>query len=170
MTTYTVHEPPPGRKGPRGPEDFRFVRDGFHFWALVLTPFWLLWRRLWLAFVLYVLAALVIAVGLGLIGVSGGGIMVAQIVLAIIVALEAGALQRRALVRRRWREVGIVSARSREDAERRFFAAWVEGEVASGARDPSPAAPVTRPPVATRPALPPGGDIVGLFPQPGTPR
>ena len=43
MPTYTVHQPPP-RKGETAsaPERFVFVRDGFHVWAFVLTPFWLL--------------------------------------------------------------------------------------------------------------------------------
>ena len=31
-----------------------FVRDGFHFWAFLLAPLWLLLHRLWLALVIYV--------------------------------------------------------------------------------------------------------------------
>ena len=34
---------------------FAFVRDGFHFWAFLLTPFWLLRHRLWLEFIAYLL-------------------------------------------------------------------------------------------------------------------
>ena len=54
MPTYTVHAPPP-RKGETAsaPERFVFVRDGFHFWAFVLAPLWLLLHRLWLAFAIY---------------------------------------------------------------------------------------------------------------------
>ena len=50
MPTFTVHQPPP-RPGEAAiaPERFVFVRDGFHFWAFVLAPFWLLRYRLWLA-------------------------------------------------------------------------------------------------------------------------
>ena len=33
----------------RDRQRFVFVRDGFHFWALLLGPLWLLWHRLWLA-------------------------------------------------------------------------------------------------------------------------
>ena len=49
MPTYTVHAPPPtpGRTA-RDPERFVFVRDGFHFWAFLLAPLWLLAQRLWL--------------------------------------------------------------------------------------------------------------------------
>ena len=50
MPTYTVHQPPPRQgEAARAPERFVFVRDGFHFWAFVLAPFWLLRYRLWLA-------------------------------------------------------------------------------------------------------------------------
>ena len=43
MPTYTVHQPPP-RKGEAAsaPERFVFVRDGFHFWAFLLGPLWML--------------------------------------------------------------------------------------------------------------------------------
>ena len=37
--------------GRRDPERFVFVRDGFHFWAFLLAPLWLLWHRLWLVLV-----------------------------------------------------------------------------------------------------------------------
>ena len=30
-----------------------FVRDGFYFWAFLLGPLWMLWRRLWLVLVVY---------------------------------------------------------------------------------------------------------------------
>ena len=55
MTVYTVHEPPP-REGEADdrPDRFVFVRDGFYFWAFLLGPLWMLWRRLWLVLLLYV--------------------------------------------------------------------------------------------------------------------
>ena len=35
------------------PERFVFVRDGFYFWAFLLGPVWMLWRRLWLVLRVY---------------------------------------------------------------------------------------------------------------------
>ena len=62
MPTYTVHAPPPRRgETTSAPERFVFVRDGFHVWAFILAPLWLLAHRLWLAFIIYV-------VGYGLLG------------------------------------------------------------------------------------------------------
>ncbi len=61
MSVYTVHEPPlRGADASAEPERFVFVRDGFHWWAFLLAPLWMLWHRLWLVFVIYlvVVAAL----------------------------------------------------------------------------------------------------------------
>src|SRR5947199_3769289 len=56
MRIYTVHEPP------RRDDElvahtarFQFVRDGFHFWAFLLAPLWMLLHRLWLEFIVYAL-------------------------------------------------------------------------------------------------------------------
>ena len=57
MTVYTVHEPPP-REGQADADTdrFVFVRDGFDFWAFLFGPLWMIWRRLWLVLLLYVIA------------------------------------------------------------------------------------------------------------------
>ena len=60
MPAYTVHEPPlreaksVGEAAP-DPERFVFVRDGFHFWAFLLGPLWMLAHRMWLVLVLYLI-------------------------------------------------------------------------------------------------------------------
>ena len=58
MPVYTVHEPPPreDEDAPTPPDRFAFVRDGFHFWAFLLAPLWMLWHRLWLVLLLYLVA------------------------------------------------------------------------------------------------------------------
>src|SRR5213596_1899745 len=48
MPVYTVHAPSPAGADLRAADKFVFVRDGFHFWAMVFGPLWLLWNRLWL--------------------------------------------------------------------------------------------------------------------------
>jgi hypothetical protein len=46
MAVYTVHEPPmKAEQSQPDPERFVFVRDGFSFWAFLLPPLWMLWRR-----------------------------------------------------------------------------------------------------------------------------
>ena len=54
MAVYTVHEPLPRKnEAAADPERFTFVRDGFYFWAFLLGPLWMLWRRLWLVTLIY---------------------------------------------------------------------------------------------------------------------
>ena len=45
-----------------------FVRDGFSLWAFLLAPLWLLWRRLWLVLLLYVVVMAALQAGLWALG------------------------------------------------------------------------------------------------------
>jgi hypothetical protein len=164
MPVYTVHEPPLKGSEVRAPADrFRFVRDGFHFWAFLLAPVWMIWRRLWLVLVLYIVVCVALALILFALGISGAAAGAIQLLLALLVGLEASSLRRWTLKRRRWKQVGVVSARNLEDAERRFFDGWEPDEAPAPAAPPPPA-----PDVRHRP--PPSSDIIGVFPEPGVPR
>src|ERR1700731_859656 len=55
MPVYTVQAPVPSHAGIRGTDKFFFVRDGFHFWAALLSPLWLIWNWLWLALIGWIL-------------------------------------------------------------------------------------------------------------------
>ena len=124
MPTYTVHEPPPRKGESADPERFLFVRDGFHFWAFALAPFWLLARRLWLVFVLYVIVMIAVEGALAFFGVASTAKTVAGLLIALLVGLEAGTLRRWTLARRKWKMLGFVVGDDLEDAERRFFGEW----------------------------------------------
>jgi hypothetical protein len=164
MPVYTVHEPP------RRDDEllahtarFQFVRDGFHFWAFLLAPFWMLRHRLWLEFIAYILLIGGITFGLRRLGVaeSAGGAV--AFLLAILIGIEASSLRRWKLSRRGYENLGVVVADDQDIAERRFFDGWISdtGRLAT----PSPSAP---PPAAPSPfdRPPPSSEIVGLFPQP----
>jgi hypothetical protein len=167
MPTYTVHQPPP-RKGEAAsaPERFLFLRDGFHFWAFVLTPFWLLRYRLWLAFVLYLAVSIVLSIALALVGAGATVQFFAGLLVALLIGFEASTLRRRKLARRGWKMLGFVIGEDLEMAERRFFGAWAKEEnLRAGAVPPAPpAAPEPRYFAPMRRATPP--DIIGLFPEP----
>ena len=64
MPVYTVHAPTAYAADFRATDKFVFVRDGFHFWAMLLGPLWLIAKRLWLALLgwLVLVAALEVAV------------------------------------------------------------------------------------------------------------
>lgn len=158
MRIYTVHEPPEKRaEEKRGPDRFAFVRDGFHFWALVSAVLWLAWHRLWLALIGYLVVAGLLTLALRAIGASDGAALLVYALLGILVALEAPTLRRWTLSRKGWRQLGVVAAPDYEAAERRFFDAWDGPE-----RGPS--APPSR--TYGRGT----SDVLGLFPEPGARR
>jgi len=166
MPVYTVHEPPPRTAAARSdPERFVFVRDGFYVWAFLLAPLWMLWHRLWLVLLSYVAISLVVDAALVMLGASLTIVVVAGIVIAVLVGLEASTLFRFTLRRRGWKNVGIVSGDDQEDAERRFFDVWMR-DASSRPKPPSAAVP-PRPPQAA-PAGASG--VIGLFPEPGAQR
>ena len=170
MPTYTVHAPPPRKSGASSaPERFLFVRDGFHVWALVLGPLWLLVHRLWLAFVIYVVAYGAIGFGLVRIGASSSVQLIIGVLVALLMGFEASSLWRWTLARRGWKTLGFVVAGDEEMAEQRFFSEWAKRPQPDVSRPAAPVEPPTfvRPPGYEPPA---GNPIIGLFPKPGAPR
>jgi hypothetical protein len=178
MPVYTVHEPPVRTAGALAdPVRFIFVRDGFYWWAFLLTPLWMLWRRLWLVFVLYLVLSIGIETAMRIYGASAGMISLVAAQISLLVGLEAGSLRRFTLKRRGWKNVGVVSGSDLQDAEHRFFSAWVKGVKPQA--DTPPAAPPP-PTTATAPYLslakmpppqtPHSSGVIGLFPEPGAQR
>ena len=162
MSTYTIHAAPPkAGEETSDPQRFVFVRDGFHFWAFLLAPLWMLYRRLWLVLLLYLV----------IVGVLGGALVALRapatlqatldILIALLVGFEAATLWRWTLERRGWQTLGFVVGDDEESAEQRFFGAWNArgGAAAVPAPEPTYAAPVRRGP-------PSGADVIGLFPEP----
>jgi hypothetical protein len=172
MAVYTVHEPLlRATEASADPERFVFVRDGFYVWAFLLTSLWMLWRRLWLVLVGYIVVLGALDIAMVILGASQAVVVLGGVLISLFVGLEASTLRRFTLRRRGWKNVGIVSGDDAEDAEWRFFDAW-----ARTAR----AQPVPRPPKAGLPSAPvprlPQGDaagssgVIGLFPEPGVQR
>jgi len=160
MPTYTVHQPPAKNGAAADPARFVFVRDGFHFWAFLLTLPWLIYRRLWLALLGYVLLTAAMSVVFYFMHTGSSAQTAVALLIGILFGLEAASLRRWKYRRRGWSNIGVVVGDDQEDAERRFFSDWVK-------REPQPqivrdAVPT---PVVTRSASA-GNDIVGLFPQP----
>ena len=165
MPIYTVHEPPL-RNGAvaSDPERFVFVRDGFYFWAFLLTALWLIWHRLWLVLLIYLVAIFGLEQAMHYAGVHTLGRSFVMLLISFLVGLEAGTLRRFTLTRRGWRNVGLVSGTNMEAAERRFFNDWaVAGQGGSPGASGNPPPPLPPSPASAF-GTPP---IVGLFPEPG---
>lgn len=166
MPTFTVHAPLPRKvEATSDPERFAFVRDGFHFWAFVFAPLWLLRYRLWLAFTIYAVVYVALEVGMMLIRAPSSVQFIVGLLIALLMGFEASSIRRWTLTRRGWKPLGFVVAEDQELAERRFFSAWSER---AGATPPPP--PTTTPPHYAAPMRrgpPSGSDVLGLFPEPG---
>ena len=174
MPVYTVHAPVANGADLAATDKFTFVRDGFHFWAAVLSVLWLVWHRLWLALLGWIVVTVAVEIGLVQLGAGRGAILLADVLIAILMGFEAASLQRWTLSRRKWRQIDIVVADDEEAAERRFFDRWTARQrglandqwaVDRGGPPPTrhiPGQPFSKPP----PPLPQGG-IIGLFPEPG---
>jgi hypothetical protein len=162
MPTYTVHAPPPkAGETTSDPQRFVFVRDGFHFWAFLLAPIWLLYRRLWLAFVLYLVLSAAVQAAFWLLGMPGGARTAIGLLIGLLIGLEASTIRRWTYARRKWKTIGVVTGDDGEEAERRFFAEWVTRPDDL----PQPVASAPPPPLARRDPVA-SGEIIGLFPQP----
>ena len=132
MSIYTVHEPlPRASEATADPVRFRFVRDGFHFWAFVLGPVWMLFHRLWLVFLLYVILSAALHTALWFAGATWGTKFVIGVLISMLIGLEnsnAAALDvvaarledsRRGRSRRcRKRRAAVLRAGSRQAAPR----------------------------------------------------
>jgi len=165
MSVFTVHEPP--RRAVDDAVDvdrFVFVRDGFSVWAFLLAPLWMLRHRMWLVLTIYLLVSAGLETAMVIAGASDYLVALVAMLIALLVGLEAGTLRRFTLSRSGWRNVGIVSGDDLEDAERRFFDAWIR-ETSSRSGSPTPGAAAS--PLPPTPRAP---DVIGLFPEPGAQR
>ena len=124
MPVYTVHAPVTNNAGVRAADRFAFVRDGFHFWAALLGPLWLLWHGLWLALIGWIVVMVAVGFGMSALGVGGNALFLVDVLLALLMGFEAASLRRWTLSRRNWRQLDIVVAEDWESAERRFFDRW----------------------------------------------
>jgi hypothetical protein len=173
MPVYTVHAPGAGGADLRSTDRFVFVRDGFHFWAALFGPLWLITHRLWLALIGWIIAVIALELALRRLGVGSTAIVFADIIVALLMGFEAASLQRWTLSRNQWSQLDVVIADDEEAAERRFFDRWAtkqRGIVNDQQAVDRGAPPPTRDVAGQQFSRPPGSGIIGLFPEPGGPR
>lgn len=168
MAAYAVFEPPVRNRSAADHADrFVFVREGFSFGAFLFGALWMLWRRLWLAVVIYVALVVILQIGLLAFGISAPTRAAVHVLIHLLVGMEASSLRRWTLMRRGWRDCGVVIADDLEMAERRFFDARAGRPAAAMpviAAAPGAMGPAVLGPGALGPA---GPGIIGLFPEPG---
>jgi hypothetical protein len=173
MPVYTVHAPTTSDAGISAADRFAFARDGFHFWAALLGPLWLVWHRLWLALIGWIVVIAAVNFGMSALGAGRNALLLANLLLALLMGFEAASLRRWTLSRRNWRQLDIVVADDEEAAERRFFDRWtakqralVNDQLAVDRGAPPPTRDIPGQPFSKPPPLP-RSEIIGLFPEPG---
>lgn len=156
LTSFTVHVPPP-KAGRDEDVATEFVADAFSWVAFIVPWLWFFWHRMWLATAAYLVLLVALMSAAALAGLPSNAGLVIGAVFNLLVGLEATNLRRRKLRWLGYQEAGVVVARNREEAERRWFAQRAS-EAAHAPRAPGPAA------VAPATATPAPG-IIGLFPD-----
>jgi hypothetical protein len=176
MPVYTVHTPTASGAAIAVTDRFTFVRDGFHFWAALLSVVWLAWHRLWLALLGWIVLMAAIDIAMVQLGVGNAAILLVDVLLALLLGFEAASLERWTLSRRSWRQLDIVVADNEEAAERRFFDRWTakqralsNDQLAVDRGGPPPTRDIPGQPFSKPPPLP-QSEIIGLFPEPGASR
>jgi len=148
----------------------RFVKEGISWTALILAPVWLIFHRMWLVLlgmiVLYGIFGFA-AKAIGLDSVTSLGLV---LIVNIIMALEGNNLRRWTLERAGYQEIGVVTGRSLEHCERRFFESLLDPHRKLAQRDELNLATTTQSVHTTlaglRPTMPETESVVGLFPEP----
>jgi Protein of unknown function (DUF2628) len=155
MAAFAVFEPPAraGRPAADHAERFVFLRERFNWAAFLFGPLWMIWRRLWLVLIIYLVVLGLIEFGLRRLGIASQARFAVYFLVALLVGIEAVSMRRWTLLRRGWRDRGIVIADDLEMAERRFFDSW-------SAESATPPPPPAYAPVSS-------AGVIGLFPEPG---
>ena len=118
MKVYTVHTHP-GDADPM--ENAILIREGFNFWAFLLSGLWALYHRLWLGF--FGLVAVSLLCSFAVMIFDGGPEMdfALALVTGIGFGLIANDLRRRKLAAQGWKMTDIVAGKNESDAEHRCF-------------------------------------------------
>ncbi|MEM7069940.1 MAG: DUF2628 domain-containing protein [Pseudomonadota bacterium] len=152
MATYAVYLPPKASNIP-SLEGFTLLPDARTPWALIAPPIWLIWHRLWLPLLVYVLV--VWAVLLLAYWQPGTAVLYLSAIPGLYLLLEGSELIRAKFERKGWRYWGIVTGDNREEAEIRFVSTFEETETQIRTAEPA-----THRPVFHKPAT-----ATGLFPE-----
>lgn len=155
MRTYSVFAPPVmAGTVEEDAQSLVFVRHGWSLAALFVPLIWMIVRRLWWV----LLAYLVVVIGIQVLSLAVSELVTTglSVAVAIVVFVEAGQMRLESMAAKGYREIAVLEARNRDEAERVFFTQWVADRDAVqpvAASCPS-AGPLHRPSSATPPTLP----------------
>ncbi|SHM89256.1 DUF2628 domain-containing protein [Roseibium suaedae] len=155
-STYYVMAPPDLKDPVASPHEadrLVFVPDRFSWPAFAFSIIWILWNRLWLVLLGYLVVTLVLETAAAVTG--GAAPMVAGLAVSILFGFEANSLRRWSMERAGWRVLGLACGSDETEAELRFFHA-MQNKAAGKAVVRETPAPIVR--------------LSGIIPRIGTER
>ncbi len=124
--SYTIYEPREVKKDlVARADELVFVKDGFSGWAMLAAPFWMIYHRLWIPLIGFVIALTVLQTIAHLFGAPEESNGLLFVGLSLGFGFLANDIRRILLERRGYRLVGAVAGHSQIECERRFFANWL---------------------------------------------
>jgi hypothetical protein len=126
MRFYTVHLPPreTGLTALQAETEAVFIRDGFSWFAFILPVIFGLWHRQWLGLLAYAALSLALTGLAGVAELGFAGEALFAFGLSLLAGLTANDWRRWRLARDNWREVAVVGADNRIEAEIKYFSYW----------------------------------------------
>ena len=113
---YTVHLRPESAAPDR---EAVLIREGFAFWAGLLTVLWALRHRLWFWAIILFAVQIGLTAAVDFYGLTPLVLLASGVALFLLVGFEAADWRRAALARRGWVLADVVSAPNPEEALRR---------------------------------------------------
>lgn len=101
------------------------IKDGFCWPALFFTPFWLIFRGMWLVLALYIGVSLIIVALAELNYIDPSILFWLNLGISLIFAYEANFLRKWTLQRRKYNHVGVTLGNNIREAEVGFFAQFI---------------------------------------------
>ena len=168
MPAFAILEPPGHQHAAIEHADrFIFLPDSFSLGAFLFAPLWMIWRRVWVVLIVYLVGVGSIGYGLRLLGLGWTAAAMVFALIHLLVGLEATSLVRWTRIRHGWRERGIVIGDDLDMAERRFFDAWVRRTAAQRSTPSEASGPSSTLPAAADTFSAERSGVIGLFPEPG---
>lgn len=124
MAIFTVHLPPTPSGAAPAAEKIVFLRDGFSWPAFFFGPFWLLWKRAWIAAAAWALLLTLDGLVAWKFNVSREAASWISLALAAWLGFEGGRVVAWSLARRGYVESDVVVGDDEEEAEAIFFHRW----------------------------------------------
>ncbi len=123
MQIYSIFEPVNGAAALDDPRSVIFLKEGFSWPAMIVPLLWMLYHRMWLVAVGYVVLSGGVAMLGQLFGSNETSAAIIGFGFGLIVAFEANGLRRWYLQRSGYRQVATVAEKNLPLAEARYFAA-----------------------------------------------